>query len=262
MSKQTSLLTFEGKMGNLSFFKSKGEYRARIRGGMSKERIMKDPDMSRVRENMSEFTATAMMGKSFRRAIAKAKNFTDGTITQRLAKVFTVIKKRSLGTRGKRPIHLSLHRSLLTGFELSTTQNLMDVFTAPFVAGHDDPAMLIQVEVNLTNIREMVVAPPSATHFRLVQLAGIVSDTVFNTNSNAYVVSNETLNGLSEITLSDYYPVTQATPVLVSLSTSFNGDRTPDVTILQGLGIIFYENIGTEFYALSQGKAMRIIDAF
>lgn len=262
MSKQTSLLTFEGKMGNLSFFKSKGEYRARVRGGMSKERIMKDPGMSRVRENMSEFAATAMMSKSFRRAIAKAKNFTDGPITQRLSKVFTVIKKRSLATRGKRPILLSQHRSLLSGFELNASQNLMDVFTAPFVPGHDNPRMLVQVEVNLANVREMVVAPPSATHFRMVQLAGIVADTIFNADSNTYVVSNETLNGLSETTFSDYYSVNQSAPAVVALETFIGGERTADVTVVQGLGIIFYENIGTEFYALSQGKAMRIVDVF
>src|SRR5688500_14883650 len=136
MSKQTSLLTFEGKMGNLSFFKSKGEHRARLRGGMSKERMMKDPRLSRIRENMSEFKAMALSAKSFRRALSKAKVFQDSGLTGRLMKIFTVIKKRSASTRGQRPMLISQNRAMLAGLELNASQNFVNAFSAPFVFSH------------------------------------------------------------------------------------------------------------------------------
>ena len=262
MSKQTSLLTFEGKMGNLSFFKSKGQHRARLRGGMSKDRMLKDPRLSRVRENLQEFSAIALMGKSFRRATSKIKNVQDGELAQRLTKVFTAIKRRAVTTRGQRPILLSQSRSLLTGLELNSVQNFVDVFSAPFIFSHNAARNTATIEIQNLNIREMVIAPPSATHFRLMQSLGFIADTIFDSDTGKFVASSETLNGLNEVSFSDYIPVSSAPLASLSIETSIAGNPTADITVAQGIGILFYENIGTEYYALNQGKAMRIVDLF
>jgi len=34
------------------------------------------------------------------------------------------------------------------------------------------------------------------------------------------------------------------------------------VSVVQCLGILFFEKIGTAFYPLNQGKAMKIVDVF
>jgi hypothetical protein len=263
MSKQTSLLTFEGKMGNISFFKSKGQHRARLAGGgLSKERIQKDPKLSRVRENNQEFGAMAMMGKSFRRATSKVKFFQDTELSARLIKVFTVMKKRSVTTRGQRPILLSENRALLAGLEFSTSQAFVDVFSAPFTFSHDSTRNVATFTVTNLNVRETVLVPPSATHFRIVHALGFVSDTIFAQDTDTYAVANEALNGMNEVAFSDYIPVNSPQLSSVSVQAVIPAQPTADVTVLQSVGILFYENIGTEYYALSQGKAMRVIDLF
>ena len=56
MAKQTSIITLNGNVGGLSFYKTKDGHMAREKGGVSKDRIMNDPKYARTRENLKEFT--------------------------------------------------------------------------------------------------------------------------------------------------------------------------------------------------------------
>ena len=55
MAKQTSVITLNGKIGGLSFYKTKDGYFAREKGGVSRSRVMNDPKFARTRENIREF---------------------------------------------------------------------------------------------------------------------------------------------------------------------------------------------------------------
>ena len=262
MSKQTGLITFKGKMGNISFFKRNGESHARLRGGFSKERLAKDPKLKRVRENISEFNGLAQTVKSFRSILGMVSGMKDGTLNNRLTKVFSMINKRSEGIRGQRPVMVSEQRPLLLGLELNALQNFSAVFAAPFTLTYNNRENA-NVEIINLSVNGMVKAPPSATHFRLVQLLGAVADTVFDQNSQKYAPLHPTLNGLSQVTYSDYLPVNSAVPINVALQTAFPAQELPpDLTMIHALGIVFYDQSGAEYYSLSQGQAMKVVNVY
>ena len=92
MAKQKGIIKLEGKIGDLSFYKSKDGYLAREKGGVDGERIKKDPAFVRTRENGSEFGGSAKSGKLLRDAIrTMMQNASDNRVTSRVTKLMSQI---------------------------------------------------------------------------------------------------------------------------------------------------------------------------
>jgi hypothetical protein len=263
MSKQTSHVTFKGNMGKVSYFKRKGVDSARVKTGVSREKFLTAPTMERVRENVREFNALSRTVKSFRLALAQVKKFQDGTLANRLSTVFNLIKKRSDGARGRRPVLISANRSLLKDLEFNAQKSLQEIFTPTPAATHTAARNSASVTFQAFNPGEMVQAPATATHFRLVHLLGIVSDTIYDEESKTYKPADTALNGLHHTTTSEYVPLSGGT-LDISLETVLPGAPVlnDNVSAIQALGILFYEKVGTEYYWLAKDKAMKVINVF
>src|SRR5262245_49525855 len=222
MSKQTGFMTLEGKLGNVSFYKRGGVSRARMKSGISKDRILKDRKFKRTRENVSEFQGLAQSVSSFRSAIKQTSNFKDGTLGQRLTKVFRIMMKRGPGLRGQRAVQLSTNRSLLEKFEINGAANFATIF-APDVTPGIVRNNGFSVKTEIKNVhRDMIEAATGATHYRLVQLVGLLANTVYDETSKLYVPSNPDLNGKSFATYSEYVPLNSASTVNFELITENN----------------------------------------
>ena len=93
MPKQKGIIKIAGTLDDITFFKRKDVFLVRTKGGVTKDRIMKDPAFKRTRENMSEFSTTAKAGKLLRNSCTVLiKSAFDGTLVQRLTSIFTVVK--------------------------------------------------------------------------------------------------------------------------------------------------------------------------
>ena len=55
MARQKGLIKLDGTIGGITFYKSKDGYLAREKGGVCADRIAKDPNFQRTRENGEEF---------------------------------------------------------------------------------------------------------------------------------------------------------------------------------------------------------------
>src|SRR5690554_7680512 len=87
MARQKRIIKLTGKIGDLSFYKSKDGYLAREKGGVDGERIKKDPAFARTRENGSEFGLAATSGKTLRDAFRPLMmRAADNRITSRLTR--------------------------------------------------------------------------------------------------------------------------------------------------------------------------------
>ena len=53
MAKYSSLFKVEGTLGEVNFYKSEDGYRMRTKGGVSKQRIERDPAFARTRGKQS-----------------------------------------------------------------------------------------------------------------------------------------------------------------------------------------------------------------
>jgi len=95
MAKQTGLIKLKGKIGDLSFYKTKDGHLAREKGGVDAERIARDPAFIRTRENGAEFGSSASAGKLMRDALRPLiMRAADGRVTSRLTKVMMYHPKK------------------------------------------------------------------------------------------------------------------------------------------------------------------------
>lgn len=69
MAKQKGIIKLQGKVGDISFYKSKDGYLAREKGGVDGQRIASDPAFQRTRENGKEFGNAGRNGKVLRNAL-------------------------------------------------------------------------------------------------------------------------------------------------------------------------------------------------
>ncbi len=262
MSKQTSLVTFTGKMGGISFYKRNGQDVARKAGGPSKKRILTDPGFARTRENMSEFAGLAQASSSFSTIFAPVKNLRDQGLRGRASKVFRAMMKVDDAIRGQRKAMLTLHRSDLLGFELNGDSQLKSSFTAKFTATHSADRKTATLAIPDLRVNSMITAPLGATHFQLVQLVGALADTVYNVQTNTYEASDAVLNEVSSVTFSDYLSLGNADALPVNLQTVLPQDVNDKVSVVQAFGILFFTKNGIAYYPSQQGKAMQIVDVY
>jgi hypothetical protein len=261
MSKQTSLVTFKGRMGNVAFFKKNGEDRARMVGeGITKERFQNDPKLERVRENVREMTALSVTVKSIRSALRPVTKFLSNTLGGRLRKVLRIINKRSDGVRGQRSVLLSQNRSLLAGMELNNVQDFATTFGVRYTI--ENPT---RTSVTLTVAAappDLIKAPVYATHFRILQCIGTVADTVFDPEAKKYFPQHPELDGLSELSYSDYLPARGAEPLNISLTTTLSQEIPAEVSVVHCLAIIFYDKVGADYYPLTDGGAAKLLNVW
>jgi hypothetical protein len=110
----------------------------------------------------------------------------------------------------------------------------------------------------------MIGAQPTATHFRFVHLIGTIPDVVYNVATLKHESADSFFDGLHQITFSDYVSLKSNEPVTLALEAVLQGvpQIGATVSVMQGLGIMFFEQIGSVYYPLRQGNAMKLVDVF
>ncbi|MCU4158474.1 hypothetical protein J1N10_21080, partial [Carboxylicivirga sp. A043] len=106
MARQKGVIKLEGRVGDLSFYKSNGQYMAREKGGVDGDRIKKDPAYARTRENGAEFGRAGTAGKELRNALNEVLvRAADKKVSNRLAaKILKAIQADTTNRRGERNV--------------------------------------------------------------------------------------------------------------------------------------------------------------
>ena len=267
MAKQKGVLKYVGTLGDIRHFKIKGQegYFAGMVGGPTGEQINNAPEFERTRENMSEFGGCAKAGKSIRVALSQLlQQMADSQVTGRLT---SIMKKINLedGTeaRGYRKIEISTQRKYLAGFDFNKDISFSSLFTAAYSVKHSmtrDSADLVLPALNPAN---NISAPSGATDCRLVNAIAIISDFKYNTANDVYEPSKPALNELSKIEYSSYIPLNKAyAGATITANFPAGTTLTTDVSVLQCVGIEFYQKVGANYYLLSSGNCLKIDNLF
>lgn len=167
MARQSGVIKFTGKIGGLSFYKSKSYgFLAREGGNLDARRIATDPAFVRTRENASEFGNAVRAAKLLRNALRQVLPFaSDGKLTPRLNGVMVAIKKYDTeNVRGQRLPAAGLHhaeaRALLEGFEFNNHTMLEKLLLCAFST---DPASGV-IQLSGFQPAAHLVWPEGATH--------------------------------------------------------------------------------------------------
>ena len=105
--------------------------------------------------------------------------------------------------------------------------------------------------------------PAGATHFRIINAIAVISDYAYNATSKVYEATDPSLDKLSAIAFSDYLPVNALTTVK-SIAATIRGSTTmtASVSVLNAVGIEFYQEVNSNYYVFNQGNAMKIKQIF
>jgi hypothetical protein len=265
MSKQTGLIRLKGTIGGVTFYKSEGADLARMANGPDKERIDNDPAFQRTRENNKEFGGSATAAKALRTALAASlQTVADPRLVSRLTRLFKQINTKGVGTRGQRPITVSANRPMLLNSEFNRKTVLSSIFSAPFTATFPAARNAATLTIPAFDPSIFIQAPAGATHFRVIQAIGSLSDFTYNASTGTYQPTQAALNSLGTVTYSAFTLLVSAVPVNFALTSTLPGApvMTADVSVVHCMGIEFYQQIGGVNYVLAQGNAMKVIAVF
>ncbi|WP_231465095.1 hypothetical protein [Pedobacter sp. Leaf132] len=238
MARQEGIIKLKGQIGDLAFYKTQDGYQARTKGGISADRIAKDPRFQRTRENGAEFGRAAKAGKLFRTAFKTlTSQLADNKISNRLAKqMLKVIQADTINERGMRLV-LDAKTELLSRFEFNINGIMSTTVNMPYTTSIDRAAGLATINFAAFNARDLVVSPRGSTHFKLSAATAVINfeDGVFELN----VQDSSTL------------PVSDVAVPATILSCNVAPAAIKPIFLL--LGISFYQRVNGVDYILSNG---------
>jgi hypothetical protein len=169
MARQKGIINFEGKAGNLSFYKTRDGYAARTADGINGSRVKNDPSYIRTRENGVEFGKAGKAGKLIRNFLRPyLLNLADSRVTSRLTTDLLKVTKTDLvHDRGLR-VPASGDLQILNGFQFNGNTPLGLSILAPFTASFNRQTGLASIDFVDFDARHMIKAPQGATHFRML----------------------------------------------------------------------------------------------
>lgn len=268
MAIQSGPLKYKGTLGEIRHFKIKGLNKnyAGLIGGPSADQVKTAPEFERTRENMNEFGGCATAGKSVRIGLSQLmRQMSDPQLTGRLTAIMKKINlEDQTEARGYRAILISTQTLYLVGLNFNRNISFDSLFYAPFTLTNTPARDSASFTVPAFNPLNFINAPAGATHFRLINAISVISDFAFNANSKLYVPINPALNEMSDVSYSDYLDLasTITTPTVITSTLPGAPTLTLDVSVLNCIGIEFYQQVGSNFYLFNAGNALKIQNIF
>lgn len=166
--------------------------------------------------------------------------------------------------RGYRAILISTQRQYLTGLNFDKNISLDSVFYAPYTLTNTPARDSATLTVPAFNPLNYVNAPAGATHFRLISAISVVSDFEYNDTSGIYEPIDPSLNELSDVAYSGYIDLSTPVALPTTITSTLPGSpvMTADVSVLNCIGIEFYQQVGTNYYLFNSGNALKVQDIF
>jgi hypothetical protein len=98
----------------------------------------------------------------------------------------------------------------------------------------------------------------------MINAVSVVSDFAYNATTGIYEPLDPALNELSNVEYSDYIDLNATIPSAITLTSALPGNPTvtADVTVLNSIGIEFFQKVGANYYQLNTGNSLKIQNVF
>jgi hypothetical protein len=264
MAYQTGIINYKGSFKSIRNYKNVGDptIYAGEKGGANIDLIMNNPAFARTRENMNEFGGCGFAVKAIRYGLQQLlPEHTDTHFTGRLMKIIKMINlKDSEGKKGVRAIKISLNKTILKSLDLHKKRKIDFELKSSIKKSHSDSRAEATITANGLNPSPHLV-PGNAQYYRVINHLSIISDYVYMAGNKEYRPLSP-LNRTAAYVYSDYTPVN--TPLSVALKAAFPVGTvlSENDTVLQCVGIEFYNRAGTDGYVLYSTGTMLLYDVF
>ena len=264
MAYQTGVIEYKGSFKSIRHWKNRKDPKiyAGEKGGACKELIMNNPAFARTRENMKEFGGCGVVAKAIRRGMIQLiPEHTDTHFTGRLMKIIKMINlKEEVGLRGKRAIMISQNRTMLKSLDLHEKRKIDYELKNSIKKSHSDSRADATITVNGLNPSPHLV-PGNAQFYRVVNHLSIVSDYVYVDGNKEYRPLS-TLDRTAAYVYSDYTPVNSLLSVELKAAFKDGTVLSENDTVLQCVGIGFYNRAGTDGYVFYSTGTMLLCEVF
>ena len=170
MAKYNGIFDIEGTLKGMTFYKAKdGSTLIRTKGGVSKQRIMNDPNFARTRENGKEFAHNAKMGQLLRRSVRSLLQVAkDSRVSSRLAGQINKVKNLdTTSARGERKFWIGLDdaagKLLMQDFDFNQNAKFGSIFGAQYEFDPTTATLSVSDFVSAND----VALPEGCTHFSI-----------------------------------------------------------------------------------------------
>ena len=172
MATQAGVIRMKGRVGELSFFRSKKGYRVRKSEGIEGKRIKTDPSFERTRENNAEFARAGKSAKLMRNALRSfIKKKADNESSQRLVQLMTqIVRSDTTHGRGERVV-LAQNLEPLRGFEFNAVAPLSETLFVEQSFTIDRQSGALTLDLPAIAPSDDLMFAPGSTHARLVVIA-------------------------------------------------------------------------------------------
>lgn len=243
MGTLSGIIKVVGQLDGLSFYKLKDKIVVRKTGGFDGEKIKKEAQYVRVRENSSEFAESARAGKYFRNSIGVyLKSLQLSTVQSRVVSLFlTVARLDTESTRGARKVFKGLLQAEAAGiiqrFEFDEAQSFGRVFPFECTVAFDEGTLTVP-HFQLKALKK----PKGATR---VAMRFIVCGLDFEQRDTSIVCE-------SDIRTYDFGSETGNDPLVLTC-------EAPTAPTLFGLLFVqFYQQVNATEYVLQQ-SALKVV---
>ncbi|MES2587709.1 MAG: hypothetical protein V4622_01940 [Bacteroidota bacterium] len=247
MARQTGIIKLKGKIGDLSFYKTKDGHLAKEKGGVEGDRIKNDPAFIRTRENNAEFGASATSGKLMRDSLRPiANSASDNRVVSRITTLMTKVKNLDLtSVRGQRKVGVAIAsataKALIKGFEFNKNALLGSILYKPYAVNTTTGVITIPGLIPVND----VAFPTGATH---MSLTGCYANVNYATG-----ITDVKLTNVVNLLIDGTATAVTLTPTAVPAGTG---------TKLYLLKIEFFQIVNGVQYSLKNGayNALRVVE--
>jgi hypothetical protein len=264
MAYQTGVIEYKGSFKSIRHWKNRKDPKvyAGEKGGANRDLIKKSVVFARTRENMNEFGGCGVAVKAIRRGLLQLlPEHADTHFTGRLMKIIKMINlKDPTGKRGARAIKISLNKSMLKSVNLHEKRKIDFELKRCVRTSHPDLRNEAILTVNGFNPEPHLV-PGNAQFYRVVNHVSIVSDFVYVAEDKKYRPLSPN-NAITAYVYSDYTPVNSSLSTELKASFPVGTVLSDSDTVLQCVGIEFYNRAGADGYVFYSTGTMLLGDVF
>ncbi|QNL47913.1 hypothetical protein H8S90_13905 [Olivibacter sp. SDN3] len=239
MAQLKSIIKLQGKIGDLTFFKTQNGYQAREKTGVSASRIASDPKFQRTRENNAEFGRAGSAAKKLRDALRPFIQLTsDSRMANRLSsRLLRIIKADTVNDRGERTI-LPDNLQLLRNFNFNAAAEMSNTFFIPLQGSIDAATGTGTINFPAFDPKVVIARPDGATHY---QFSAAIVSVDFSEEVGGYLFAM------------DETPMAPINDVTEALSLAPTVGNTGEAPLFLAVAISFYQEVNGKAYSLNNG---------
>lgn len=205
--------SFNGSVGNLSFYKMRGVDQpiVRTKGGASKQKIKTHPNFEATRQINAEFGGRSTASKWIMRMLWPLKALGDHNIAGPLNALMKPVQAMDTGSKqGERHIELSRFPSILEGFSLNQKTNFDSVVRSHVgcILSREKLQARVAIPALIPGIN--LHAPKSHPFYAITVAFGIIPDLFYT--PHLYAPLNEYAGIGPVVTTTDWYPLLEGSP--------------------------------------------------